>query len=146
MNTKILLIIMIVALLLPMQGCQSSAGTGTLVGAGVGAGAGALIDRKNPWRGALIGGAIGGVVGYAIGNEIDKQKRETAYVAHRENRVVVRELSDTESGDRYVVRSAPVGPPPPAGSPTQVTTTVSKWDPATGQWVVQSESTQMVNN
>jgi hypothetical protein len=138
------LIVLGVAILVPTPGCQSSAQTGTLVGAGVGAGAGALIDRRNPWRGALIGGAIGGVVGYAIGNEIDKQKRETAYAAARENRVVVREVSDTQTGEQYRVRSAPI-PAPSGGTPTQVTTTVSKWDPATGQWVVQSESTQVVN-
>lgn len=136
---KLTLFLFLCGILLPAPGCQSSAQSGALIGAGAGAGAGALIDRRNPWRGALIGGAIGGVVGYAIGNEIDKQKRETAYVARRENRVVVREVSDTQTGEQYRVRSAP------AQSPTQVTTTVSKWDPATQQWVVTSESTQFVN-
>lgn len=131
--------VLLVVVLLPTPGCQSSAQTGALVGAGAGAGAGALIDRRNRWRGALIGGAIGGIVGYAIGNEIDKQKQDCARVAARENRVVVREISDQETGEQYRVRAAPTD------SPTRVTTTVSKYDPATGQWVVQSQSEQMVN-
>lgn len=39
---------------------------GTGIGAGLGAITGALLDHKNPWRGAIAGAAIGGVAGYTI--------------------------------------------------------------------------------
>jgi uncharacterized protein YcfJ len=47
-----------------LGGCatpQQAQGTG--VGAAIGGIAGALIDRRNPWRGALIGGGLGAVAG-----------------------------------------------------------------------------------
>lgn len=136
MATKPFILVLCGVLLLTTTGCRTSGGTGALVGAGVGGGAGALIDRGNPWRGALIGAAVGSLLGYAIGNEIDKEKERCARTCYQERRVVVREISDTESGERYRVRAAP------ADTPTRVTTTVTKWNPGTGTWEVVSESTQ----
>lgn len=43
----------------------------------VGAGVGALIDNKNPWRGAVIGGAIGSLAGYGIA-EVSQRAAEEA--------------------------------------------------------------------
>lgn len=43
----------------------------------VGAGVGALIDHKNPWRGAVIGGAIGSLAGYGIA-EVSQRAAEEA--------------------------------------------------------------------
>ncbi|MBM4286550.1 MAG: glycine zipper 2TM domain-containing protein [Deltaproteobacteria bacterium] len=39
--------------------------TGAGVGGALGAGAGALIDDKNRWRGAMVGGLMGGALGGA---------------------------------------------------------------------------------
>ncbi|MES2122766.1 MAG: hypothetical protein V4492_08335 [Chlamydiota bacterium] len=59
-----------------LAGCESSAGTGALVGGGVGVGAGALISGTP--QGALIGGAAGAVGGALIGAAVDSSK-ETSY-------------------------------------------------------------------
>lgn len=137
---KSICVVLAALLLFTSTSCQSSAGSGALIGAGAGGTAGALIDRRRPWRGALIGAAAGAIIGYAIGNEIDKERERCARDAYRERRVIVREVEDQETQDRYRVRAEPL-----PQSPTQVTTTVSKYNPATGRWEVQSESTQMVN-
>ncbi len=141
--TKLVLSYLSVAVIVAsFSGCQSSAGTGALVGAGVGGAAGALIDRGNPWRGALIGAAVGSIVGYAIGNEIDKERERCARDAYQQRRVITREVTDVDTGDRYRVRAEPA---PEPSAPTRVTTTVTKWNAATGQWEVQSEQSQSVN-
>jgi outer membrane lipoprotein SlyB len=50
---------------------------GTGVGAAIGGIAGALIDRKNPWRGALIGGGLGAVAGASF-TEVSSQGTQQA--------------------------------------------------------------------
>jgi outer membrane lipoprotein SlyB len=120
---------------LGLGGCQTSTGTGALVGTAVGAGLGAAVGGH---KGAFIGGALGLIAGTAIGHEIDRQRQDAARTAWRENRVVVREVTD--DGETYRVRATP----PPAGE-TRVTTTVSKRNPQSGQWEVISTSTQNVN-
>ncbi len=44
----------------------------------VGAGVGALIDKGNPWRGAVIGGAIGSVAGYGLAEITQRAAEEAA--------------------------------------------------------------------
>jgi hypothetical protein len=56
------------------MGCESSTGTGALVGAGVGVGAGALIGGGG---GALIGGAAGAVGGAFIGYLLSQEEEES---------------------------------------------------------------------
>lgn len=57
-----------------LMGCESSTGTGALVGAGVGVGAGALIGGGG---GALIGGAAGAVGGAFIGYLLSQEEQES---------------------------------------------------------------------
>lgn len=61
------------SLLLPA--CASQSGyQGATAGAAVGGIAGALLEPRNPWRGAVIGGALGATFGGAMG-EISNQNR-----------------------------------------------------------------------
>lgn len=55
-----------------VNGCESSAQTGALVGTGVGALAGQAIGRDT--ESTLIGAGVGAAGGYMIGNEQDKKK------------------------------------------------------------------------
>ncbi len=48
--------------------------TGAVAGGLIGGGAGALIDKDNPWRGALIGTAAGSLLGAGVGHVLQKQK------------------------------------------------------------------------
>lgn len=48
--------------------------SGAVIGTTVGGAAGALIDRDNPWRGALIGMAAGAALGTGVGHVLQKQK------------------------------------------------------------------------
>ncbi len=57
-----------------MTGCESKAGTGSLVGGAAGVGVGALISPTP--QGALIGGAVGAATGAIIGASLDSQDRE----------------------------------------------------------------------
>ncbi len=63
---------------------------GAGAGAAVGAGAGALIDRKNAWRGAVIGGALGAVLGGTLTEISSRAAREAA----AENRPVAYQTQD----------------------------------------------------
>lgn len=63
---------------------------GAGVGAAVGAGAGALIDKKNHWRGAVLGGALGAVLGGSLTEISARAGREAAL----ENRPVAYQTTD----------------------------------------------------
>jgi len=67
-----------------VAGCESDAGTGSLIGGAAGAGAGQLIGGNT--GGTLIGAGVGTVAGYLIGNESDK-KKEKAKVAASQSAV-----------------------------------------------------------
>lgn len=121
------------------SGCRTPQGQGAGIGALGGAMIGAAIDSDNRARGALIGAAAGALVGYVIGDIIDKEEKAAAREAAHRERVVVREVTDRETGERYEIRAVPVV------NTRQVTTTVSKWDPATGTWVEESRTVQTVN-
>lgn len=68
---KIIVSVVIVILLITSSGCESSAQTGTALGAGIGALAGQAIGGNT--ESTLIGTAVGAGVGYIIGNEKDKK-------------------------------------------------------------------------
>jgi len=68
---KIIVAIVIVALLITLSGCESSAQKGTVLGAGIGALAGQAIGGDT--ESTLIGAAVGLGAGYIIGNEKDKK-------------------------------------------------------------------------
>ena len=53
---------------------QAGAGIGAIVG-GL---AGLIIDRHNPWRGAILGTAAGAVIGTVVGNIEDTAAQEAA--------------------------------------------------------------------
>lgn len=63
--------LVIVILLITSSGCESSAQTGTALGAGIGALAGQAIGRDT--GSTLIGAGVGAGLGYIIGNEKDKK-------------------------------------------------------------------------
>ena len=69
----------IAAVLVSGVSCQTVSehrtATGAVAGTALGAGAGALIDKDNPYRGALIGAAAGALLGTGIGHVLQKQKQ-----------------------------------------------------------------------
>jgi len=69
----------IAAVLISGMGCQTMSehrtATGAVAGTALGAGAGALIDKGNPYRGALIGAAAGALLGTGVGHVLQKQKQ-----------------------------------------------------------------------
>jgi hypothetical protein len=72
MKNGIMLVVIFLAGLMFVSGCESDAGTGALIGTGVGAGVGALAGGST--EATLIGAAVGGGAGYILGNESDKGK------------------------------------------------------------------------
>lgn len=89
-----LIIIAIAVSTLFMGGCATTPGgvQGAWTVGSVGAIAGAIVDHKNPWRGAVIGGAVMGSAGAAAGDEAeyrareDQQRRDDAYRIEQERR------------------------------------------------------------
>jgi uncharacterized protein YcfJ len=73
-----------------VTGCDNSAKSGTLIGAGTGALAGQAIGHNT--EGTLIGAGVGALGGYIIGNEMDKKRAEEQAAAqaasptHQQNR------------------------------------------------------------
>jgi outer membrane protein OmpA-like peptidoglycan-associated protein len=71
--------VMLAVSIIAFTGCQTAnehrTATGGIAGAALGGGAGALIDKSNPYRGALIGAAVGSLVGGGIGHVLQKQKQ-----------------------------------------------------------------------
>ncbi len=62
-----------------VSGCESSAQTGSAIGALAGAGIGQLAGQST--ESTLIGAAVGGGVGYMLGNESDKQQTQSRMYA-----------------------------------------------------------------
>ena len=71
------LIVLTLAISIFLSGCATHIYEGAGVGGVLGGIAGALIDHKNPWRGAVIGAAIGGATGAAI-SDISTRAAEKA--------------------------------------------------------------------
>ena len=81
MTSKLIKTALVLALGAGVVGCESHAGTGSLLGGAAGAGIGAAIGSHSHGRageGALIGGAIGALSGAIIGSEGDRQERARA--------------------------------------------------------------------
>jgi hypothetical protein len=72
---RIIISVVIVILLITSYGCESSAQTGTALGAGIGALAGQAIGGDT--GGTLIGAGVGAGLGYIIGNEKDKKAAQS---------------------------------------------------------------------
>jgi hypothetical protein len=69
--------------LVAAAGCETSAGTGALVGTGVGAMMGRAAGRS---PGAmLVGAGVGAMGGYLIGNAADRSRAEAEYRSHQIN-------------------------------------------------------------
>lgn len=73
----IVLIVSVIAA--AMSGCTPYHAQGITAGALVGGVAGALVDHREPARGALIGGTLGGVVGGAMADVSYRNSRYSYY-------------------------------------------------------------------
>lgn len=138
--------LLVCAALVPSFGCRTATGTGAIGGAVGGAIIGAAVDSHHRGRGALIGAAAGALVGTAVGAAVDAEERaEREREAARSRRVIVREYYEPATGETTVYRYEPAPPPPQSTqAPTQVTTTVTRWNPATGQWETVEQTTTTV--
>lgn len=56
----------------------TSKGLGATIVGIIGATAGAFLDKKNRWRGAIIGGALGTITGVALADIAEKASRQAA--------------------------------------------------------------------
>ena len=66
--TALIGLILCLALLSSLLGCattKSQYDRAAVLGT-AGAAAGALLDKKNPWRGAVVGGTIGAAAGWGL--------------------------------------------------------------------------------
>ena len=103
---------LMIALVLSTTACEpmneNRTSTGAVAGAAIGGGAGALIDKDNPYRGALIGVAAGALVGAGVGHVLQKQKQAFDRIEGleaREQTVILQQPPTYENG-------APVAPRP----------------------------------
>ncbi len=69
-------VLLALGLFLFSYGCMTSNQTGAAGGAVIGGAAGAIIDKDNPWRGAVIGAAVGAAIGVGISELSKKAARE----------------------------------------------------------------------
>jgi hypothetical protein len=109
-NIVTILVVVIVSLGLAfVTGCESSAQTGSALGALAGAGVGQLAGGDT--ESTLIGAAVGGGVGYILGNEADKKKTQTEMASlHQEmNTVVVNVTNRNGSIIRVPLRKQGIG-------------------------------------
>ena len=106
MKTWMLLLVLSIM----VSGCASfeemspNTKAGAQIGGVVGAAGGAAIDKKNPWRGAVIGAAAGALLGGVIGNITDKAAQESA----KRNAPVSYERT-TDQGWKEQVVATPAG-------------------------------------
>jgi hypothetical protein len=70
--------ILMIFVLLTMTACATYHYEGAGAGAVVGGIAGALLDRKNPWRGGVVGAALGAVAGATITDISVRGSKEAA--------------------------------------------------------------------
>jgi len=75
---KFVSLLIIAVLLLTTIGCAQYQYEGATVGGVVGGVAGALLDRKNPWRGGVIGAGLGAIAGATIADISVRGSREAA--------------------------------------------------------------------
>ncbi|MCI0469356.1 MAG: glycine zipper 2TM domain-containing protein [Nitrospirae bacterium] len=99
---KMISVLMILSLFL-VTACASYHYEGGAAGGVLGGLTGALLDRKNPWRGGVIGAGIGALAGATIADISVRGSRE----AYRNNRPVEYRTDD----GRGLYRAEPVGQP-----------------------------------
>lgn len=75
---KVISLILVLVLMSVTFGCTQYHYEGAGVGAVIGGVAGALLDRKNPWRGGVIGGSLGAVAGATLTDISMRASREAA--------------------------------------------------------------------
>lgn len=75
---KAVSLIVILSLLTLIVGCAPHQYEGAGIGGLVGGVAGALLDRKNPWRGGIIGAGLGAVAGATLADISVRGSREAA--------------------------------------------------------------------
>ncbi|HRO41495.1 MAG TPA: hypothetical protein PL009_01580 [Flavipsychrobacter sp.] len=63
----------------------SARAKGAIIGAGLGAAAGAIIHRRDPVAGGIVGAVVGGGAGYAVGNNEDKIRERRNHRYYRNN-------------------------------------------------------------
>ena len=101
---KILIYLLLISLIAVFAGCTTPHSyQGGAAGAGVGGIAGAMLDKKNPWRGAVKGAILGGVLGAGI-TEASAQAARDAAINNRPVRYV-------SEDNRRVYVAEPVGNP-----------------------------------
>jgi len=72
-------ILMVVLIATAMSGCTPYHAQGITAGALVGGVTGAIVDHREPARGALIGGTLGGFAGGALAEMSYRNAREQSY-------------------------------------------------------------------
>jgi outer membrane protein OmpA-like peptidoglycan-associated protein len=104
---------LILAIALGTTACQTMSehrtGTGAATGAAVGGGAGALIDKDNPYRGALIGAAAGALIGAGVGHVLQKQKEALDRIEGletREQTVILQQPPTYDEGGQSTPRQS----------------------------------------
>jgi len=98
---KIVSLILVLALLSLTLACTQYHAQGAGAGGVVGGIAGALLDRKNPWRGGVVGAALGALAGATLTDVSMRASQEAAATGKPVQYV-------TEDG-RGVYRAEPVG-------------------------------------
>lgn len=107
-------LLLLVSLAILAAGCQNSAQTGVVAGAGVGALMGQAIGRNT--TATLIGTGVGAGVGYIIGNERDKSRAEDL------SRQQAQRIAALESAqNRPAPASAPMSPGTSVAAEVRVT-------------------------
>ena len=98
---KIVSLILVLSLLSLTVACTQYHAQGAGAGGVVGGIAGALLDRKNPWRGGVVGAALGALAGATLTDVSMRASQEAAATGKPVQYV-------TEDG-RGVYRAEPVG-------------------------------------
>ena len=98
---KIVSLILVLTLLSLTVACTQYHAQGAGAGGVVGGIAGALLDRKNPWRGGVVGAALGALAGATLTDVSMRASQEAAATGKPVQYV-------TEDG-RGVYRAEPVG-------------------------------------
>ncbi len=101
---KIVSLIIVLALLSLTFSCTEYHAQGAGAGGAIGGIAGALLDRKNPWRGGVIGAILGGLAGATITDVSMRGSREAATTGRP-----VEYRTTTPEGTTGVYRAEPVG-------------------------------------
>jgi hypothetical protein len=75
---KVIAVLLVVSLSCLLFGCTQYHAEGAGAGGLIGGVAGALLDRKNPWRGGVIGAAVGGIAGATLTDISMRASKEAA--------------------------------------------------------------------